>query len=418
MIARVGALIALALAIASPAAAQSTRYPPLPEDPDAETDARSDFWERAMAPGLDRHRELVDRAKRLIEARSPEHLTSASQLLTEAVGVLPREVHGHWYLGVAQELRGRWPECAAAYRRVWQLAPGFTPPDNLRGRGALGHALGVCLARAGALAEAAQHLERLTRLDDASADVLLRLGEVYLAMGRVSDAIEVLERASDLATTAADVHWALAVAYDRARRPADAARIAQTALTLDGALVRVSAPLIPYVPADDMHYYLGLAHDAKDEPERAILYFREFVRVAPQSPWTRRALEHLSALEAADLALRVAVQGTAAIDRKVVEAAVRSSAGALGRCVQGSPGLLIYARIVQVGARSTGRLAELRIAAAQPGVRANVFAAFGVSDETVATASACVEREAARIRLPRPPGTDTWVSVSFPVIAR
>ena len=240
-------------AMTAPAAAQSRRYPPPPADPDADAEGRSDFWDRAIAPGLDHYRERVDRARRHIEARSPDHLAAAEQLLVEATAILPREVLGQWYLGVAAELRGKWPECAAAYRRVWQLDPSFTPPDGLRGRGPLGHALGVCLARAGELAEAAHHLERLTRLDDASADVLLRLGEVYLAMGRLSEAIEVLERASDLATTAADVHWALAVAYDRSRRPAEAARVAQTALTLDGALVRVSAPVIPYVPGEDMH---------------------------------------------------------------------------------------------------------------------------------------------------------------------
>lgn len=415
---RAALVAAIALAIASDAHAQSTRYPPPAPDPDAEAEARSDFWDRAVAPGIDRYREKVDRARRLIEARSSDHLQTAEQLLVEATALLPRRTEALWYLGVAQELRGRWMECAASYRRVWQIAPDFAPPDTLRGRGPLGHALGICLARAGELAEAATQLERLTRVADASADVLLRLGEVYLAMGRLGEAIEVLERASDLATTAADVHWTLAVAYDRARRPADAARVAQLALTLDSALVRVSAPVMPYVPSEDLHYFVAFAHDAKDEPERAILYFREFVRVAPKGPWRQRAIEHLSALEAADLSSRTIVQGTAPVDRKAVVSVVRGGAGALGRCVTAVPGALLYARIVQVGPRSATRAGELRLASAQPGVRANVFAAFGADDEAVTAAAACVEREAARLRFPRPTATDAWSSISFPVIAR
>jgi tetratricopeptide (TPR) repeat protein len=319
---------------------------------------------------------------------------------------------------VVQELRGRWTDCAASYKRVWQLDAAFIPPDALRGRGPLGHALGICLARSGELVEAAAHLERLTRVADAGADVLLRLGEVYLAMGRLADAIEVLERASDLATTAADIHWTLAVAYDRARRPADAARIAQTALTLDSALVRVSAPVLPYVPAEDVHYFVAFAHDTKDEPERAILYFREYVRIASRGPWRQRAVDHLAALEAADLATRTTIQGTAPVDRKAVEAVVRAGAGNLGRCVQAVPGALIYARVVQVGPRSASRAGELRVASAQPGVRANVFAAFGADDEALAAAAACVEREAARLRLPRPTAADSWSSISVPIIAR
>jgi tetratricopeptide (TPR) repeat protein len=415
---RAAVVAAIALAIASDASAQSTRYPPPAPDPDAEAEAKSDFWDRATLPGIDRYREKVDRARRLIEARSSDHLQTAEQLLVEANALLPRRTEALWYLGVAQELRGRWMECAASYRRVWQLEPDFAPPDTLRGRGPLGHALGICLARAGELAEAATHLERLTRVADASADVLLRLGEVYLAMGRLGEAIEVLERASDLATTAADVHWTLAVAYDRARRPADAARVAQLALTLDSALVRVSAPVLPYVPSEDLHYFVAFAHDAKDEPERAILYFREFVRVAPKGPWRQRAVEHLSALEAADLSSRTTVQGTAPVDRKAVVAVVRAGAGALGRCVTAVPGALLYARIVQVGPRSATRAGELRLASAQPGVRANVFAAFGADDEAVTAAAACVEREAAKLRFPRPTATDAWSSISFPVIAR
>jgi tetratricopeptide (TPR) repeat protein len=415
-------VVAVALAVVAgrgtAALGQSTRYPPPAPDPDAEAEARSDFWDRATLPGIDRYREKVDRARRLIEARSSDHLQSAEQLLVEATALLPRRTEALWYLGVAQELRGRWIECAASYRRVWQLDPSFTPPDTLRGRGPLGHALGICLARAGDLAEAAAHLERLTRVADVSADVLLRLGEVYLAMGRLADAIEVLERASDLATTAADVHWTLAVAYDRARRPADAARVAQLALTLDSALVRVAAPVMPYVPSEDLHYFVAFAHDAKDEPERAILYFREFVRVAPKGPWRQRAVEHLSALEAADLASRAVIQGTAPVDRKAVVATVRAGAGALGRCVAAIPGALLYVRVVQVGPRTATRAGELRLASAQPGVRASIFAAFGVEDEPLGQAAACVEREAARLRFPRPTAADSWSSISFPVIAR
>jgi len=405
----------LVLALAAPAAAQSSRYPPSPPDPDAEAEARSDFWDRAVSPGLDRFRELVDRARRLIESRSPEHLIAAEHLLVEATTLLPDRAEGHWLLGVDRELRHQWSGCAASYRRVWELEPGYTPRDGVRVLGSLGHALGVCLARAGDLAEAAQHLERLTRLDDARPEVLLRLGEVYMAMGRLADAIEVLERAHGLARSY-DVEWARAVAYDRARRPADAARAAGDAIAADRHW-QVASPGIPYAPAGDLYFYLGVATEAKGEPEKALLYFRAYVLAAPSSPWRPRAVEHLDALEELDLSERVTIEPATA-DLRGATAAVRAAQAAFGRCVQQSPGMLAYVRITQVAARPPARAGELRINPPTPGVRASVFAAFATPDQEVEEAVGCLEREAGRLHLPRPSGSDRWSTVTFPVIAR
>jgi hypothetical protein len=82
------------------------------------------------------------------------------------------------------------------------------------------------------------------------------------------------------------------------------------------------------------------------------------------------------------------------------------------------PGALVYARVVQVGPRSATRAGELRMTSAEPGVRATVFAAFGTADDALSAATACIEREAARLRFPRPTAADTWSSIVFPVIAR
>ena len=63
-------------------------------------------------------------------------------------------------------------------------------------------------------------------------------------------------------------------------------------------------PTYPWLRAGELDYMIGLARRTspvqtdRDQatPEIALLHFRHFLKVAPDSPWRRRAEEHVKEL--------------------------------------------------------------------------------------------------------------------------
>jgi tetratricopeptide (TPR) repeat protein len=410
------AAVAVALVAGAGAArAQSPRYPAPPGDPDAAAEAHSSFWEAAMEPGLVRYRQLVDQARRAIETRDLEPIAQAAELLGDATRLAPGRAEGWWYLGVAREAREDWAGCAAAYQEAWKIDPALAIRPALRARPELDHALGVCLARAGRLDDARAHLARLAQAGDADSEVWLRLGEVYMGLGRLADAIDVIGRAADDAAISPDVAWALAIALDRARRDADAEEQLATALRLDPSLTRVAAPAVPYLSEAEGFYYQGVAAQAAQQPERAIVYLRQFAAQAPTSPWRARAEQHLADLAQTDWPARLELLGAGAIDRGKAVAALRAGWSRIAACAHGHPGVLIRVNVVVLGPTPLGRE---RMSGPAPGTRATALTAFGDTDESLAKVLSCVEDGAGALAFPRPKEPNVFARISFPVVSR
>jgi tetratricopeptide (TPR) repeat protein len=407
------ALVALgaAAARAAPGVAPP-RYPPPVVDPDAADEGRSEFWDAALEPGLGHQRELLTRARRLIESRDADALAEALELLADATQAMPGRADGFWYLGVAHEARGEWAACAAAFGQAQALEPDFVARPPMRREASLDHALGVCLARAGQLEAARVHLRRLTQGGQADADAWLRLGEVDMALGRLTDAQDDLGRAAEDAAISADVHWAMAVAFDRARKDADAERELETALRLDPTRTRAAAPGTPYLDDGELYYYQGLAAIAGDAPEQALVYFRQFAAIAPTSPWRARAEVHLAEVASTAWAERLEVRGTSAIEAKKAVAVLAAAWPSLTACVRATPRVLLQVRITTLGP-GVGRGRD----APAPGTRATALVANGATDAELAAALTCVERVSSGLAFPRPTEAYGYVRLSFPVVA-
>ena len=421
----VATLVALAAAPGR-AAAQSTRYPPEPRDLDQDAEEESAFWEQALHPERGLYAERTSRAQRLIESRAPEVWAEAEELLTLAAASEPDLPLAHWLMGALLEQESRWNDCAAAYGRAAAVAPRFEPPGALGRRGfALAYALGVCQGRAGDFEAAIATYEHLVRGGIDNFEVLLRLGEAYMAVGRMDDAIDSLDRATDENAAFAAIRYARAVAYDRDGRSADARAEMERALRLDPQQSQLESPSLSYAPAEDVDYYLGLAREVSALNEAAIFSFRRYLHEAPASPWRRRARRHLEILVASGFGDRVQVTGGEELEIGTIQKILAAADDDLQECLRSTPGLLISARVtlvVTAKPRSGGAGATKKAGARPPppaGVKALVADMFDTPQEAADTARSCVEGVAASLALPRPDArAGGYLSVVFPVIFR
>ena len=174
-----------------------------------------------------------------------------------------------------------------------------------------------------------------------------------------------------------------------------------------------SSPAVPYLSDAELYYYEGLAAAAAAVPERALVYFRQFEALAPKSPWTARADQHLADLAATDWSSRLELRGTARVDPAKARAALRAGWPRLEACVHGHPGLLIMVRVTELGAES-GPQVRTSISG---GTRATAYTTFGIDDDQLARALSCVEAAAARLALPRPVQRYGFATLNFPVVA-
>jgi tetratricopeptide (TPR) repeat protein len=437
-------LAAAALASAAgTAAAQSDRYPPDPVDADREAEERSEYWERALEPHRGRYDTELAQARAKLGGRSPMDLAQAARILDKAIELLPSAPDAYFLRGWVHELASDWARCADDYVAAAARDPDFVPDPNPRFRGPLADGLGTCLARAGRFEEAEAALVPYTATGEASSAIWLRLGEVYMALGRLDDALAALDRAADKArgNDIAPVRWLRATTLDRARRPAAAAEEAAAALRMDTQRQRVpgTSPASPTAPPEDAHYHAAIAYLASSpeekearlpalpaQPERAVLHLREYLRVAANPAWRKRAEEQLAAqkeLEPADALGRPGAKlGATKLDAPAIGRTLRKDLAQLAPCLAKAPQLVAEVRVVIHGpAPRAGKKDSVVADRNRPpaGAWARVIAQVGAApagpDQVAALE--CLQAGAKKLKLPKLE-RGGWVQLVFPVIAR
>lgn len=405
------ALCALFVAAATPAAAQ--RFAPEPVDFDAEAEQHSDFWEAAIAGDRRRYDAAVERGVTLLEAGDTESLRRARQQLAEATELDPDRPLAHYWLGKTLEASGDWAACAASLGRAFRLEPGWVPPS---GRAPpdwlLDFELALCLARAGDFEGAIAHHRRVLAGGHGGVSAVhWRLGEAYMALGRLGEAIDAL-RAAERLSSSTDVRFSLAVALDRDEQIAEARRTAELARARDPRLGSLLSARRVFTPAEDEHYYLGLARVAGGEDAHALFHFRRYLSIAGDSPWAPRARAHLDALADVALGDDLELRGSAAVEHERAVRALRAAAGRFEDCVAGQPEVLLQ---VVITALAPGAGAS-RV---RPGVRVLVLDQGPLVTEELREVVACTEAAAAQVDLPRPRGpAGTYATAQFTLIAR
>jgi len=414
------ALVAVAV-FASSAAAQSKRYPPEPRDRDKEAEAHSDLWEGTLDPELRPYADAVREAEQLVGRNTPADTKLALEKLSEAIRRVPDQPDAYITRGRIYLAQRDWPHCAEDLAAGDERA--VTAPDAVtRTRNRID--LAVCQGRAGKLADAERTLVRASANAPAYRGELgLRLGETRIALGKLDEAIDALSAALDSSDVQHHLtRWLLTAAYDRARRPAEAAEQADLARRMDPQRTYIEAPGLPFLGAADQQYLLGVAYRYGAKPEYALLYFREFVRLAPDSPWRRRADEHVRDLT--NLALpaneTTSATGSSTVKREAMREALQGPMKSLRQCVAALPSTAFQVVITKAGPRTpeTARDRPLyRIPAS--GVKATVALTVGQAGtrEQEAAAAACLEKAAARIRMPAATERDTYYMVGFFVVS-
>lgn len=412
------AIVAAAgLAIAAPAAAQSRRYPPDPVDKDAEKAARSNLWSAAITPERHPYQDLVRTATEALAQRTADQTGEAIKKLDAAIKLLPREPDAYRLRGDAYLERKDWARCAADLAAA--DANRRRDDDNPRALAELHRKLGLCQARAGKLTEAERTLAETAASGSAAGEVWMRLGEVRIAMGKLDEAIAALDSALEATegNAQAMIHFLLAEAYDRARRPGDALAAAAEGVKLDRQLAVLHNPVIPLLGAGEAYYMLGLAHSADPaRPEYALAYFRRFVKEAPDSPWRKRAEDHLRDLRAVDLPDTVTRGGTALLDLDAVRAAARRAMPQLRACLARFPTVVVEVEISRSGPRTppTDRVRP-RFFTPPDGVTVRV-AVGELADRDLDAVDRCLEAQANRLALPAVHEHDAYYKATFDVV--
>ncbi|HEX3475198.1 MAG TPA: hypothetical protein VHT91_09180 [Kofleriaceae bacterium] len=405
--------------LAAPAAAQSRRYPPAPVDKDAEQAARSNLWSAAITPERHPYQKLVHTvAEVLAHQHTADQTTAAIEDLDAAIQLLPHEPEAYRLRGEAYLEREDWASCAKdlaaadAYRR--------RDDDNPRALAELHRKLGLCQARAGKLADAERTLAETAASGNAAGEVWMRLGEVRIAMGKLDEAIAALDSALEATegNAQAMIHFLLAEAYDRARRPGDALAEAAEGVKLDHQLAVLHHPVIPLLGAGEAYYMLGLAHSADPalRSEYALAYFRRFVREAPDSPWRKRAEDHLRDLRTVDLPDTVTRNGSAPLDLDAVRTAMRRAMPGLRGCLARFPTVVVEVEITRSGPRTppTDRVRP-RLLTPPDGVTVRV-AVGELVDHDLDAVDRCLEAQANRITLPAVREHDIYYKAMLDVV--
>ena len=270
------------------------------EEPEAsENDS---FWSDISHPHRARYGELVQQAAGLLQANDP---TAAAGLLDQAVKLDPGEPLGFYLLGLARLRQEKYNACADALAVVEHLRPGYVPAGTRFDPSAIGAMLGGCYMHAGRFDEAALHYRRMLGTGEPGlpADAIHgNLGDCYQALGRLDEAIEEYALAAAAAPKNAAPLFGLAVALDRDEQVTRSHDAMTRALALDAQLSALSSSgNYFFAPAEDAHYYLGLAHQmaSGSDPVRrmaAISRFRRYLSATGMGPWAKRARAHLAEL--------------------------------------------------------------------------------------------------------------------------
>ncbi|HWO22148.1 MAG TPA: hypothetical protein VNO30_25470 [Kofleriaceae bacterium] len=435
------ALLSLGAALfaAAPAQAQSRRYPPEPVDRDKEQARHSKLWESATNPQRTPYGKLVFEAEQLIRDGLSASAIEAVKKLDQAVKLLPDEPKALRLRGEASFKLKDWVRCADDLASAWTretaaargptgraARPARPPRESLDPKQLteLRRKLGLCQARAGRLADAERTLAEAAVAGNATGEIWMRLGEVRIAMGKLEEAIAALESAAEQSDVqSALIRWLLAGAYDRARRPAESTEAARRAAALDGSFSTLRNEQIPLLGTGEPEYLQSLAYMAKDPPQTdyALTYLRYFLKVAKDSPWRRRAEEHLRELKVGELPENLERSGNAALDLTAARALVRRAMPAMRACAVKTPFIVYEVKITKVGPRTPPGPMERTRYLATEGV--TVIPKIGLpstGDVPQAERDAvvrCIDPLASKIALPPIKERDTFFGLIFHVVA-
>lgn len=424
--ARLHPLIALLL-LSGTALAQSKRYPAPPKDVDQEAESHSHLWESALDPERKPYEELVRDARRLLDDSShPQKDQAAAALpkLDEAVAHLPKDYRAHALRGRAYLILGQFAKCAADLE--------LADADNLRDDGStdperdtIELQLGICQGRGGKLADAERTLLHAVAVAP-HGEQWMRLGEVRIALGKLDEAVDSLTAALEARDgVEAAIHWLLALAYDRARKSSLADDEARIALNRDPTFTLIQNPAYPWLRPGELEYMMGIARrtsanqDRDATPEIALLYFRRFLRIAGDSPWKRRAEEHVKELASLPfpLSLPRTAQSTALVDTTAYVPIVQRAMPALRACVAKLPGEAFTVTIVRSAPHETSAAKPHYAVPASSVKVAPSVELEPITQEAEDAAVRCLAPIAERIALPQPKERDTYYQVSFTVVA-
>lgn len=414
------ALVALGLVLgAAPAVAQSKKYPPEAPDKELEEERRSDFWESTLHPDLGPYRELVREAKRLLEHNTADNRKLALEKLDAAIERLPSEPDAYLMRGNIHLAQKDWAKCAGDLGHA----------EDHRGTGDLAARtntridLANCLARAGRTAEAESTLLRASASAQTHrAELWMRLGEVRIALGKLDEAIDALSASLDADNRNALTRWLLVLAYDRARRPSEALEHAREARKYDPSRTYIEHPALPLLGTAEADYLGGLAYRyAMPTPEYALLYFRRFVKLAGDSPWKRRAEEHVRELSAMKWPARETINttGTAAVDVTSARRALERPVAVMSRCLAGLPQTAFQINVRKTGPRTPETVRDRPIyrLPSPPKPVVHLISLDAAPKLALDEATRCLELQAAKIKLPAPKERDTYYTLSFVVIS-
>jgi tetratricopeptide (TPR) repeat protein len=410
----------------APASAQSKRYPPEPADKDAEQGAKSKLWQAASTPEHHSYKDLVHLATEELRQRTSDHTLGAIKKLDAAIQLMPHEPEAYRLRGNAYFDLPNFAKCA----QDLAAADAYTQRDDQppKDRAELHIRLGVCQARAGKLSDAEKTLAETAASGSASGELWLRLGEVRIAMGKLDEAIAALSSA--LGATDAPVpamaHFLLAAAYDRARRPADALSEAKAGVELDQKLEVLHNPALPPISAGELDYVLGLAYSVESHrgttiepphPEHVLAYFRRFVAAAPDSPWRKRAEEHIRDLKTSELPDTITrIAGTASLDTGAARTAARRAMPQMRACLARFPAVVVQVEVTKAGPRTppTDRM-QPHFFRRPEGVIVN-RAVGNPSDAELDTIDRCLSPLATRLPFPAIKERDTYYTATFYVV--
>ena len=439
---------------AAPTWAQSKRYPPEPVDTDRVKAARSALWENAANPDHEPYQDLIDEARAALADRTDDQYQLAVARLDQAIKLLPGDPDAYALRGDAHLLLRDWARCATDLEAAAARAPRGEPADR-KAAAEQRRKLGLCLARAGRLADAERVLAEAAMSGTGTGEMLMRLGEVRIAMGKLDEAIAALTAALDASDVPSQAltRWLLAAAYDRGRRPAEAIAEARLAVGLDRSFSSLTSQSLPLIGAGETEYLLGLAwalsrDPSRDppRPEHALVYFRRFAALAPDSPWRKRAEDHLRELGTA--ALPEAIErrgGGASLDLDATRTLVRRAMPAMRACMAKLPGSVIEVLITRAGPRGKpappprpqrplrppprphrppyggNPYQQLRVGSLLPPPDGTSVALAldldGVSRADLDAAVRCIDPIAAKLPMPAVKEAGAWYKASFFVVA-
>jgi tetratricopeptide (TPR) repeat protein len=425
-VARDLSLIALLLVLASaPALAQSKRYPPELKDADRVAAQHSRFWESVLDPERKPYDDLVAEARHRLDEHTVDSRRLAIEKLDQAIKRLPKEPRAYSLRGEAHLELEHWAQCAddLAFVDAHALATA-EPVTTERERQMM--LLGICQGRAGRLADAERTLAHLVATAP-HGDPWMRLGEVRIALGKLDEAADALQAA--LAAPDAQrglVEWLLALAYDRARKPTESEEHASAAIRYDVSFGIIERPAYPWLRAGEREYMMGIAwrtppsQGASGVPEVALAYFRHFLKIAPDSPWRRRAEEHVRELAGLDLpqTLTRDTVSTATIELPTILPIVRKAMPAMRACIAKRPTAVFEIVVTRAGPRTPDSahdrphytVKKSGVTAARP----TAMQLLDTSDDLAA--NACLVQAAERMALPAPKDLDTYYQFRFYVV--